>query len=237
MKKMILLNLLILVMLIGVGCSAPPQVDLTQQLDSQKQEIGNLKTENQQLGTEVAALKAAASDAQTPSSAASPPTLLMTSLAVAQLLADGDMAGLAPYVHPTLGVRFTPYSMIDTTNDLVFTTAQIPNILTDPTVYTWGSFDGSGDPIALTPAAYFTQFVTDQDFVNPHMIGNNTAIGTGNSINNLVTAYPTASFVEFHFTGFDPQYGGIDWASLRLVFENVGGNWLLIGIVHDGWTI
>jgi len=53
----------------------------------------------------------------------------------------------------------------------------------------------------------------------------------------LAIAYPTASFVEFHFTGFDPQYGGIDWSSLRLVFENVGGNWLLIGIVHDGWTI
>jgi hypothetical protein len=29
----------------------------------------------------------------------------------------------------------------------------------------------------------------------------------------------------------------MDWQSLRLVFEETAGNWYLVGIVHDQWTI
>jgi len=29
--------------------------------------------------------------------------------------------------------------------------------------------------------------------------------------------------VEYHFPGIDPQYGGLDWRSLRLVFQQSGG--------------
>jgi hypothetical protein len=29
----------------------------------------------------------------------------------------------------------------------------------------------------------------------------------------------------------------MDWRSLRLVFEEQGGSWYLVGIVHDQWTI
>jgi hypothetical protein len=42
--------------------------------------------------------------------------------------------------------------------------------------------------------------------------------------------------VEYHFTGFEPDYGGLDWRSLRLVFMQDGDEWFLIGIVHDEWT-
>lgn len=56
-------------------------------------------------------------------------------------------------------------------------------------------------------------------------------------IDNMSTAYPNGSFVEYHFTGFDSQYAGIDWASLTLVFEENGGDWYLVGIVHGQWTI
>lgn len=227
--------LLAILLFFTVGCTPQGDNTLATTVETQTKEIATLKDQNLKLAEEVASLKAMIPEE--PAVATSPPSLLSTALTVIALLEDNDMVGLAAYVHPTLGVRFTPYSYVDLTNDQVFTAVQIPNFLTDPTVYTWGSYDGSGDPMTLTPSAYFTDFVYDEDYINPHMIGNNTVIGTGNSINNLATAYPTASFVEFHFTGFDPQYGGIDWSSLRLVFENVGGNWLLIGIVHDGWTI
>ena len=69
------------------------------------------------------------------------------------------------------------------------------------------------------------------------MIGNNTAIGSGNIIDNVPTEYPDGEFVEFHFTGFDSQYEGMDWRSLRLVFEEHAGAWHLVGIVHGQWTI
>ncbi len=59
----------------------------------------------------------------------------------------------------------------------------------------------------------------------------------GNSIDNSQEYYPGAMVVEYHFPGFDPQYGGLDWASLRLVFQEFEGRWVLVGIIHDEWTI
>ena len=44
-----------------------------------------------------------------------------------------------------------------------------------------------------------------------------------------------------HFPGFDKKYGGMDWESLRLVFEDAtlggGTELMLVGIVHAQWTI
>ena len=62
-------------------------------------------------------------------------------------------------------------------------------------------------------------------------------IGQGNSINNIAQIYPSAVTVEYHFEGFEEEYAGLDWRSLRLVFEASGGTWYLVGIVHDEWTI
>jgi hypothetical protein len=45
--------------------------------------------------------------------------------------------------------------------------------------------------------------------------------------------YPKAQFVEYHFPGFDAKYEGLDWKSLRLIFDQKGTEWLLIGIQHD----
>jgi hypothetical protein len=134
-------------------------------------------------------------------------------------------------------VRFTPYDYVDSQADLVFTATQVAGLAQDNTVYLWGSFDGSGNPINQIYSDYHQSFVYDEDFLNPHMIGINTKIGMGNSLNNVDTAYPNGEFIEFHFTGFDPQYGGMDWRSLKLVFEDVSGSWYLVGIIHGQWTI
>ena len=114
---------------------------------------------------------------------------------------------------------------------------EIAALPSDTTVYTWGAFDGSGHPIELSFADYYTRFVYDQEFVNPHVVGINNVIGLGNTLVNIADVHPNGSFVEFHFTGFDPQYEGMDWSSLFLVFEQLDGNWVLVGIVHNEWTI
>jgi hypothetical protein len=43
--------------------------------------------------------------------------------------------------------------------------------------------------------------------------------------------------MEYHFSGFEAQYEGMDWESLRLVFIQEDSTWYLVGIVHDEWTI
>lgn len=164
-------------------------------------------------------------------------SVLAAALDAIHCLKDKDMEGLSSIAHPDFGIRFTPYAFIDLQDDLVFTPRQISGLFQDATVYTWGKFDGTGDLIELSFSDYYDRFIYNQDFENPHIIGNNVVLGTGNTINNIAEAYPEGIFVEFHFSGFDSQYAGMDWCSLRLVFQDMEGIWYLVGIVHDEWTI
>jgi hypothetical protein len=133
-------------------------------------------------------------------------------------------------------VRFSPYAYIRA-EDLVFTPEQMRTIFNDTRQYTWGAYDGSGEPITLNFSDYYARFIYDVDFSQPKTIGYNTIVGRGNSLNNLVEFYPGVDFVEFHFPGFEPQYEGMDWRSLRLVFQRIDQVYKLVGIVHDQWTI
>jgi hypothetical protein len=245
-KRIITIGILLLTtLLISVGCqnetattdenatTAPETTvastsnELQEQLDLANQTINDL---NEQ----ITMLQDQLNTAQTSTLSN---TVLISALDVVQALKDQDMNILASYVHSTQGVRFTPYGYVDTVNDLSFSSTAIVTLMQDSTLYTWGAYDGSGDPISKTFSDYYSEFVYDEDYISPHIIGINNVIGTGNSINNIASVYPNATFVEFHFTGFDPQYGGIDWSSLILVFEPVGSDWKLIGIVHNQWTI
>lgn len=223
-----ILGMMMAGILILSGCTGGNQSTLNTQIKELNEQVAALTEQNRLQAEKLQEYE----NVQAP-----PATALSTAMTVIQLLKDQDMAALVPYIHPVKGVRFSPYGYVDTASHLVFTAAQAGNLMSDPTVYTWGSYDGSGDPIQLNFPGYYAKFVYDQDFENPHMIGNNTLIGTGNSLSNIATVYPGTTFIEYHFTGFDPQYTGMDWRSLRLVFENVGGNWLLVAIIHDSWTI
>jgi len=153
-------------------------------------------------------------------------------------LREKDMERLAALVHPSKGVRFSPYGYVlaEPDGDLVFTADQVRGLLQDQTVYTWGMYDGSGAPIDLTFAEYYEKFIYDHDFANVDQMAVNTIIGRGNTMINLDEAYPNGRFVEYHYPG-TKENDHIDWASLRLVFEEVDGLWYLVGIVHDQWTI
>ncbi|HHX63203.1 MAG TPA: hypothetical protein GX707_21195 [Epulopiscium sp.] len=165
------------------------------------------------------------------------PNVLATSMEVIQLIKDKSMTDLSEYIHPSKGVRMTPYFHIDMQNDQVFTALEVATLDQNVTLFNWGNEDGSGEPINLNFNDYYNQFIYDEDFVSPHLIGNNTSIGSGNTLDNVSTVYPNGHFIEFHFTGIDAQYAGIDWRSLKLVFEKDGGLWYLVGIVHGQWTV
>ena len=163
------------------------------------------------------------------------PELLNRAYQILHYLNDRDYKQLGEQVHNVKGVIFSPYAFVY--EDAVsFTAEGLKNV--DPKeVFVWGLFDGIGDPMNLSVADYFDRFVFDHNFIQAPLIGIDNLVHTGNTIVNLEEAFPGARFVEFHFPGFNPDYGGIDWASLRLVFEQAGGQWMLIGVVHDCWTI
>ena len=62
-------------------------------------------------------------------------------------------------------------------------------------------------------------------------------MGSGNIEDNVTAAYSNGQFIEFHFSQFDPQYGGAYWESLRLIFEEYNSAWYLVGVIHGQWTI
>jgi hypothetical protein len=152
-------------------------------------------------------------------------------------LKNRDWELLAKVVHTEKGVRFSPYSYIDAKNDLVFTAAQVRNFGRDEQQYLWGAYDGKGDPIRLTAVKYFATFVYNHDFILAPKVSYNRIIGRGNTTNNQTEAYPGAIIVEYHFPGFESKYEGMDWQSLRLIFEMKDGIAYLVGISHDQWTI
>lgn len=156
---------------------------------------------------------------------------------VLMALKNKDGEALASFAHPTKGVRFSPYGHISISNDIRLLPSEIEEAFTSIEKRTWGAYDGSGEPITLTFSDYAQRFVYDQDFLNAPQKATDEILGTGNTLINIAEVYPSATFIEYHFPGFDPQYSGIDWKSLRLVFEKMDTGWYLVGIIHDQWTI
>lgn len=147
-----------------------------------------------------------------------------------------DMPLLAQLVHPQWGVRFSPYSYV-LEDHRVFTAGALAGLMQDASVYQWGNYDGSGEPILLTFSEYFDRFVYSMDFANAPQTSFNQRLGYGNTLDNSREFYPGGVVVEYYFPGQDPQYGGMDWHSLRLVFLSDGERWYLIGVINDEWTI
>lgn len=167
------------------------------------------------------------------------PTVEEQGKAAVQALKEKDMNELARMAHPDKGIRFSPYGYVDKDKDLTFKPAAVGKLLEDQNLYEWGAYDGSGEPIKLKFADYYAKFVYDADFAKAPQTSVNKTTGKGNLANNMGEAYPAAryDFVEYHFSGFDKKFEGMDWKSLRLVFEKDEGRLLLVGIVHDQWTI
>ncbi|MEL7606578.1 MAG: hypothetical protein AAGU39_11040 [Sedimentibacter saalensis] len=152
-------------------------------------------------------------------------------------ISDKDFEKVSEYVHPEKGVRFTPYTNVSVDNDVVLSQEEVKNFFNDKTTYIWGHYDGRGDDISLTPGEYYDEFIYSEDFINAEAIGYNEVLSSGNMAENQFEVYQNAIIVEYYFPGFNPDFGGADWKSLRLVFEEYEGTWRLTGIIHNQWTI
>jgi hypothetical protein len=143
------------------------------------------------------------------------------------------------FIDPILGVRFSPYAYVDTVDNVILSkekfAQQSKSVNQDKIV--WGVIDPTGESINVTLNDYMQKFVYDVDFIKPEKRSVNKFIGGGNSLNNLKLIYKNCDFTESYFSGFEEKYGGMDWRSLRLVFKERQGRFLLVGIVHDKWTI
>ena len=152
-------------------------------------------------------------------------------------IGDKDAKTIAEFVHPTKGLRFTPYAYVSLEEDVVFSKEEIMDFFEDENVYLWGIYDGRGNEIHLTPSEYYEEFIYTKDFKNAEEVGYNEVLSGGNTIENQFEVYENPIIVEYYFPGTVPEYGGTDWKGLRLVFEQYEGEWKLVGVIHSQWTI
>jgi hypothetical protein len=159
--------------------------------------------------------------------------------ATLEALKNKDMNKLSEIVHPEKGVQLSPYGNINVIHDVTIGYDELIGLLDDTSVVNWGEYDGSGESIELTFSDYYNTFIFDQDYTTAPKVKVNEAIGEGNTLNNLFTLYPIDKYktIEYHFDQIDPKNAGMDWVSLRLVFEQLDGTWRIVAIVHDQWTI
>lgn len=154
--------------------------------------------------------------------------VLAVSKQVVAALKAKDMNKLSTFVHPSKGVRFSPYSYLGD-DDLVFKAAALKTLLKSKKIYRWGTYDESEEPIKMTFAKYFKMFVYDYDFAKPDKINYNLKQNNGIMVNNIGEFFPKGVEVEYFFEGTDERMYG----SLRLVYERRGAKWFLVGIVRD----
>lgn len=156
---------------------------------------------------------------------------------VLQLLKNKNMSGLSKLAHPEKGVLFSPYSHIDLKSDMVFSAAQIAVFFKSDSLINWGTYDGSGEEMQLSTQEYFEKFVYDLDFLNAEQKSFQRFVQSGNTLVNIDSVFNQGLYVDNYFSGEDPQYGGMDWRALRLVFEKHHAQFYLVAIAHGSWTI
>lgn len=135
------------------------------------------------------------------------------------------------------GVLFSPYAHIDATNAKKLMPEDFLMAINKKWILTWGSYDGTGEPIKLSVENYLNKFAYNADYLNAEAVGFNEIIKKGNAPSNLQSIFPNTKFVDYHFSGFDQKLNGMDWTSLRLVFEKQNNDYFLVAIIHDQWTI
>lgn len=154
---------------------------------------------------------------------------------VLKTLKNKDYKRFAEFIHPEKGVRFSMYAFVDPKEDKQFSKTDFEKYQLTKTLFTWGSYDGSGDLYKATINDYLSKWVFSKDFT-ASQFSLDKFQGGGNSLNNLEKAYPKLNFTENYIKGTEKN-GEMDWKTLRFVFEEFKGKYYLVGVINDQWTI
>lgn len=228
--------LFLVIVLIFSGCAAAPsdttELDqLRQQNQSLSQQLLTAQEQINALSTRIVELENAAPTPQ-------PAEFSFEGLAaqILPLIQSQNFTALAPFIHPELGVRFSPYAYVNLEHDKVFTREQVASFGGDQNVYLWGTQAGSGFDISLTIPEYWSEYVSSQTPAQEWGLLLDPNRKASNSIDNFMEAYPEGHYVDYFQPGTE-MYSYMDWKSLRLGFQQSSdGMYYLMAIIHDEWT-
>jgi hypothetical protein len=234
-KKLVSLLIVFILTLSGCVAAAPSATTELEQLRQQNQSLSDQLLTAQEkintLSTQIASLENTTCQLE-------PAETSFEGLAaqILPLLQSQDFAALAPFIHPELGVRISPYGYVNVDKDLVFTREEVAAFGSNQQVYLWGVQAGSGMDINLTIAEYWPEYVSSQTPAQEWGLLLDPSRKASNTIDNFVEVYPDGQYVEYLQPGTE-TYGYLDWQSLRLGFQQSGdGAYYLMAIIHDEWT-
>lgn len=149
---------------------------------------------------------------------------------------------LAVHVDENIGLDLKPYYTPSDEQGRHISKLEVESFFSDIAKKDWGVSDGSGEPVILTNAEYYSKSIYPKDFWKLGVLSEGKSLAVGNTypLDRVLTELfvgRNVKYVEYYISGFDPQYEGMDWQSLALVFEKVNNVWKLIGILHNEWTI
>ncbi|MGZ5262978.1 MAG: hypothetical protein ACXWCF_04220 [Kaistella sp.] len=150
-------------------------------------------------------------------------------------LKSKDYERFSEFIHPKKGIRFSMYAYVQPEKNKHFSREKFIRYVSAPTKFTWGEKDGSGDLMVMSLNDYLENWVFKRDFTKSEFYLNEFK-GMGNSLNNLKQIYPETDFTENYIPGSE-KYNGMDWNALRFVFEEFQGEFFLVAIINDEWTI
>lgn len=152
-------------------------------------------------------------------------------------LNDENYPELSGFVSEEYGLTLAPYLHI-TDDTLVFDRHEVSQFGIDETTYHFGYSDGEGAPLDYTPQEYFDEFLHEAALNEPDEIFVDAFSEHGQILNNTQEAFDfDVTVVEYHHEGTD-EYDGLDWRSLHFVYyEREDGQYDLVAILSDEWTI
>ncbi|MFD2706638.1 hypothetical protein [Salibacterium lacus] len=156
---------------------------------------------------------------------------------VVDYLISQDLTRLSELVHPEEGVLFSPYIHVDENEAQVFQAEDIESFFQSEQQYVWGTQDGSGRPIEMTPSSYYEEYIYDPGLSDPDEINVGETSQRGNMLPNIQETFPDATVVEFYVEG-SGESAGMNWSALNVVMkQDDSGEWKLVALVNDEWTI
>lgn len=138
------------------------------------------------------------------------------------LAAEGASISADAYVQPAL------------TDRVVVTAADLDSGSNDMRI--WGYTDGVGSPIVDTVDGFMAEYRRSLALLEPDTVGIDRRVGLGNTIDNLAAEFPEARIVEYHRRGRG-ELADFNWSSVRMALELRDGDWQLVGLTSDGWTV
>lgn len=161
---------------------------------------------------------------------------------VVSLIQSKEFKSLSDFVSEEKGLIVKPYYTPELNQGRVLSKDTVYSFFSDVAVRDWGYQDGSGQPLKMTNSQYYDKFIGSHNFIKLGKVSYDSSQVVANTLPlstvlNDIFNGEKVSYAEYYISGFDPQYDGMDWESLALVFQQINGKWYLVGILHNEWTI